>query len=136
MCFDGRNNGKEVGETLSEISRGCGRDGWWRGFALASVRRFCDSAFAAPSRGFAVPGRHRGASGAVEAGGATRAARHLSCTRNFNRSKEIWSISIPNDGCEARIPRASLLIFGMGLTRASLENHRRGFFVGPGRSSL
>ena len=63
MCFDGRNNGKEVGETLSEISRGCGRDGGWRGFALASVRRFCDSAFAAPIRGFAIPGRHRGASG-------------------------------------------------------------------------
>lgn len=67
----------------------------------------------------------------VKAGEPSRSARHLNCTRTFNRSKGIWSISISGVSCETRIARASLLISEMGLTRASLENLRRGFFVGP-----
>ena len=129
MGFDGRNNGKEVGETFPKSA---GVAGGTAGGAVSRLRRSAVSATlplprrtgALPFRGgiAGLPGRRgRG----IDAGGK----RHLSCTRNFNRSKEIWSISIPNDGCEARIPRASLLIFGMGLTRASLENHRRGFLL-------
>ena len=75
MGFDGRNNGKEVGETFSKSAGVAG------GTADGAVSRLRRSAVSAtlplpqPNRVFAVPGRLRGTSGpsrpGSDAGGKT-----------------------------------------------------------------
>ncbi len=50
------------------------------------------------------------------------------CSRKSIRSKEIWTISVPNDCLRDVHVRTSPPFFGTGQSRASLEKLRRGFF--------